>query len=267
MRRRLLMSGGAGALSAKSYVQDGLVCLWDGIENVGYGVHDGAATGWVDLVGGLTIPLCRDAFFTGDSLQILVSDDWASASSPDGNYCSVVPNNMVPQDLKDAFATTESTTVESVWRIANKETNPNDNPEKIGFVLDPTESPFTSMGYLRYGNPHYITFNPTGHTGYVPQEDETVVQSAVFVNNGESVGYIDGVQKAKRSGEKYNTRIFSSIYRPLVLGRGSYYGYRKSNFRHIIVHSIRLYNRALTPSEVAANYAIDAARFGIGGGA
>lgn len=265
MRRRLLMSGGEGAPSAKSYVQDGLVCLWDGIENVGYGVHDGAATGWVDLVGGLSIPLCRDAFFTGDSLQILVSDDWASASSPAGNYCSVVSNTEVPQDLKDAFATTDSTTVEGVWRIANKETNPHNNPEKVGTVFAPTESDFTSIGYLRYGTPHYITFNPTGHTGYVPSEDETVAQSSVFVNGGESVGYLDGAQKLKRSGEKYNNRIFSSVYRPLVLGGDSYY--KNQNFKHVIVHSIRLYNRALTPGEVAANYAIDAARFGIGGGA
>lgn len=248
--------------TARDYVQDGLVCLWDGIENVGYGVHDGAATGWVDLVGGLSIPLCRDAFFTGDSLQILVSDDWASASSPVGNYCSVVSNTKVPQNLKDAFATTESTTVESVWRIADKETNPNNNAGKAGVVLDPTESPFTSMGYLKYGDPHYITFNELGHTGYVPREDEIVAQSAVFVNNGKLVGYIDGVQKVTRSGDKYNSRIFSSVYRPLVINGGSYY--KTNNFRHVIVHSIRLYNRALTPGEVAHNYRVDCNRFWLG---
>lgn len=264
MRRRLTGSC-ARRLSASSYVNDGLVCMWDGAENVGYGVHDGAATGWVDLVGGLTIPLCRDAFFADNSLQILVSDDWASASNPAGNYCSVVSNDIVPQELKDAFATTESTTVESVWRIANKEANPHSDPVKMGVVLDPTESPFTSMGYLKYGDPRYITFNELGHTGYVPREDEIVAQSAVFVNNGELVGYIDGVRKATRSGEKYNARIFSSIYRPLVINGGSYY--RNQNFRHTIIHSIRMYNRALTPGEVAANYAIDAARFGIGVGA
>ena len=177
----------------------------------------------------------------------------------------MVSNTEVPQDLKDAFATTDSTTVEGVWRIANKETNPHNNPEKTGTVFAPTESDFTSIGYLRYGTPHYITFNPTGHTGYVPSEDETVAQSSVFVNGGESVGYLDGAQKLKISGKKYNNRIFSSVYRPLVLGSDSYH--KNQNFKHVIVHSIRLYNRALTPGEVAANYAIDAARFGIGGGA
>lgn len=38
------------SVTAKSYVQDGLVAQWDGIENVSYGVHDETATVWTDLV-------------------------------------------------------------------------------------------------------------------------------------------------------------------------------------------------------------------------
>ena len=41
--------------TARSYVQDGLVAMWDGIENAGWGVHDNNATNWVDLVGGASI--------------------------------------------------------------------------------------------------------------------------------------------------------------------------------------------------------------------
>ena len=40
-----------GKLSAKSYVQDGLIAMWDGIENAGWGVHDPNATVWKDLSG------------------------------------------------------------------------------------------------------------------------------------------------------------------------------------------------------------------------
>lgn len=36
--------------TAKDYVQDGLVAMWDGIENAGWGVHDSNATVWKDLV-------------------------------------------------------------------------------------------------------------------------------------------------------------------------------------------------------------------------
>lgn len=37
--------------TAKDYVQDGLIAMWDGIENAGFGVHDSAATEWKDLTG------------------------------------------------------------------------------------------------------------------------------------------------------------------------------------------------------------------------
>lgn len=37
--------------TAKDYVQDGLISMWDGIENAGWGVHDPNATVWKDLSG------------------------------------------------------------------------------------------------------------------------------------------------------------------------------------------------------------------------
>ena len=37
--------------TARDYVQDGLVAMWDGIENAGWGTHDDAATVWKDLTG------------------------------------------------------------------------------------------------------------------------------------------------------------------------------------------------------------------------
>ena len=43
---------GGGVPTAKDYVQDGLVAMWDGIENAGWGVHDLSATTWVNLAGG-----------------------------------------------------------------------------------------------------------------------------------------------------------------------------------------------------------------------
>ena len=38
--------------TAKDYIQDGLIAMWDGIENAGWGVHDENATEWYDLVNG-----------------------------------------------------------------------------------------------------------------------------------------------------------------------------------------------------------------------
>lgn len=40
-----------GGYTAADYVQDGLVAMWDGIENAGWGKHDSEATTWKDLIG------------------------------------------------------------------------------------------------------------------------------------------------------------------------------------------------------------------------
>ena len=53
----------SAALSAKSYVLDGLLIHWDGIENVAYGeAHDGTATTWTDLTGSGLALTKPDAF-------------------------------------------------------------------------------------------------------------------------------------------------------------------------------------------------------------
>jgi hypothetical protein len=44
-------AAGAKGLSAKDYIQDGLVAMWDGIENAGWGEHDPYAAEIADLSG------------------------------------------------------------------------------------------------------------------------------------------------------------------------------------------------------------------------
>ena len=43
--------GTAQTYTAASYVQNGLVGQWDGIENAGAGLHDATAVYWTDLTG------------------------------------------------------------------------------------------------------------------------------------------------------------------------------------------------------------------------
>ena len=38
-------------VTAKDYVQGGLVAMWDGIENVGFGIHDDESDIWIDMSG------------------------------------------------------------------------------------------------------------------------------------------------------------------------------------------------------------------------
>ena len=48
--------------TARDYVQDGLVAMWDGIENAGWGSHDPNATTWKDLVGDFDLTVTTGAF-------------------------------------------------------------------------------------------------------------------------------------------------------------------------------------------------------------
>ena len=41
----------SAALTSRSYVHDGLVAQYDGIDNAGYGIHSDSTNRWVDLTG------------------------------------------------------------------------------------------------------------------------------------------------------------------------------------------------------------------------
>ena len=63
--------------SARSYIQDGLIAMWDGKENTAFGVHNPNATVWTDIVGGKIAspkqtgnnPIWGTNGFTGDGVN------------------------------------------------------------------------------------------------------------------------------------------------------------------------------------------------------
>jgi len=54
--------------TAADYIQEGLIALWDGIENVDWNKSDVASTTWNDLVGGRKATLTSHGSFSGYSL-------------------------------------------------------------------------------------------------------------------------------------------------------------------------------------------------------
>ena len=67
-------------ISAADYVQDGLVAMWDGIENAGWGVHDDTATKLFELVSGQT-DYGVASTFTANTDNMEVSVENASVST------------------------------------------------------------------------------------------------------------------------------------------------------------------------------------------
>ena len=219
---------GRKKLSAKSYVQDGLIAMWDGIENAGWGVHDSSAQGWTNLVTGDVSPLVnsigsfednRFAAGNGGGVNIgLFSGVCAleiCVSRHSSNYSIVSPD-------KDA---NDSTTISAINMIF---------VNGVGYVPN-KQNAGKRVSFEDYTTPHTIAF-----------VRETP-------SDGSVVTYGDGIIS---TGNLYND------YWKVSKGYLAYSSYQ-SRWSNIDCYCLRLYSRALTADEIAANYAIDKARFNL----
>jgi hypothetical protein len=109
--RQIAFGGSAAKYTAADYIQDGLIAMWDGEWNAGFGVHDPNATVWKDLVGtndlvvDLTVAEWDHNTLTirGDTLQGVETDPihaefvWRDGANERemGNYISVGNNKGI----------------------------------------------------------------------------------------------------------------------------------------------------------------------------
>ena len=211
MRNAMLAGGG---LSAKSYVQDGLVAMWDGIENAGLGVHDSNATVWADLTGNGHDFSISTATFSNDCINISIR----SASLSNGVLAS---------------------------SIGTIETSVKTRTSGYCFIF------FNSRNRLTW-NPSGIAVNPDIPKSLVENSQASTFSAIVNTNGVLSLGYADGIEapiKNWTDWPKGENNQLSPDY-----GVYSFVG---------SLRFIRLYSRALTAAEVAANYAVDKARFNL----
>ena len=87
-------------ITAKSYVQDGLIAMWDGIENAGWGVHDMNATMWKDLTGN-----GRDLPLSTETLEILSNGVRRKSTSGNSTVSKVEWKNTPSKTLEMCVTT------------------------------------------------------------------------------------------------------------------------------------------------------------------
>ena len=220
----------ARVYTARDYVQDGLVCLWDGIENAGWGVHDSAATNWVDLVGGIVAKFSDSVDFQWTETA------WRKASIDGYAY------------VEAGFSFGDEHTQEVVIRGFESQSYARVIGDNGG--LNGNEANTTFGRAFFYGN-DFVLFrskpvSTRQHLALVRREDTLE-------------GYNDGrFVTSSRRGTMTNHKVI-----PLTFGN------RQSGDRGLSAdyHCIRLYSRALTDDEIAHNYRVDCARFGLGASA
>ena len=235
--RNALMTG-KRTPTAKDYVQNGLVAMWDGIENAGWGVHNPNATAWKDLIG---------------------NRDWTLGTSTSYEWTA---NSF---DAKDQFAATQDfidgsliTTVEMCAKIKM--------PSSITYF----NTAFIIIGRQTSSGPYYgllyripATLNPSlmgGRSFFEGTYNSFVGVGATFSFPDFATAGVDGYFNGEaQTASGSNTLDYNATTRGTVARIGG----TAQHSMPIEVYNIRLYSRALTASEIARNYAIDKARFGL----
>ena len=210
--RNAMLAG--GDISAKSYVQDGLIAMWDGIENAGWGAHDANATTWVDLSGNGYDFTISTATFNSDSINV---------SERSATLIKEIPLGSI------------GTMEVSVER-------------ELGYCV----VFFNKRNRIIRGIDR-MQFNPDISSSTVILNGAKTFSATLNTSNGNLInGYADGQS------------VPISNWTDWYLGENNKLTpqYQLYSFSGKIKF-IRIYSRALSAAEIAANYAVDAARFNL----
>ena len=253
--------------TARDYVQSGLVAMWDGIENAGWGRHVSELPikfGYRNLVN-LANPTVTyegaDYDFGLNVVNMSVEDDglaWNSTSAWAG-WGYVFNNTQIDSTTASSIISSVMPTVNGVQEMTTELVctcnAPLATPELSILVAGHNEraiySSYSTSGNLTVrwsvgGALRYSVVQSPFETG---SQAITIVQTAT-----EGRVYIDGQLVFTRTGAcgSFYLNMFAFLRANAI--RSAYTPNGK-------FHTLRIYNRILTAAEIAANNAIDKARF------
>lgn len=221
--------GAPAGPTARDYVQNGLIAMWDGIENAGWGVHDSAPTAWKDLVG--TNDLTIESGAQTITSNSVVFNDTALGGKLANEIRDLVSVELCCNVTRNAG--------NAIFLPSKKGSNGDDT----GFALFPIWYYNNSIGAGRSKRGYAIGIN-NSITMYADYTSDESSFSAKAIN---------GVMTEPTGASDYY-----SLTKELCG-----FGFRSTYPFGGVVYNLRIYSRTLTVSEIAANYAIDKARFNL----
>ena len=233
MRRRMLASIG-GATWKNPYVTDGLVAMWDGEWNVSGGVHDQNAVSWRDVVGGEILSPYVSVRPTVGSNSVTV---------PEGTFLST----------REAFAdiaASRECTIEIVAQFFQAD-------ESAQFAVHiglPSVTSIPTLGMLC----QWVKWG-WSNVGVVYNTNDGFSSGL----NSSSCVYGGDLLQTYYNGD---FRSVIGCYSQVAAGGHLILGdvaWGSPARQAITYHCVRIYDRAISNFDVAVNYAIDKARFGL----
>lgn len=214
------------APTARDYVQDGLVMHFDAIENRAYGERDTAITSWYDLVGGVELK------------RYYVDPVWGETSvkTTGGWNAARIDFGLVDMTMECLSSKTTGYSI-AMGNNTRLELNPSFN------------------GRFFLGNANVVG-NGTNVSRWSPWTNDDVISSRGFVARLSS-----GVLTLSLVGVAVDPIVQSGV--TFQSGQVAWTPFRQYGQTVDEYMAMRVYSRALTDAEVAANYAVDKARFGV----
>ena len=233
-----------GGPSSLDYVQDGLYYQLDGIENAGRGVHSATATTWTDLTGN-----GRDATFINPSGKTWLDNAvYLYGKTSDGMAKIRGLPSMTAFTFEIVYRVDS---YEFAGRLWDSEAYQGGDEGKRFFAMGNGTSDETTINISNNGNLQFpIPFvSASARTlSVMPTAYSTTVATCVYFNGA----FLETKNPPTIRTPRTMTYI-DVANRSNNPNRGS----------DMAVFAIRCYNRVLTAAEIAANYAIDKARFNL----
>ena len=242
------ITDGDSGPTCRDYVQDGLIAMYDAIENAGWGRHS-AISYPVNLVTGIyEFQWGRFASAEITPNALIVEGDATVVSSPLYDFGSESP-----------YATVE-------WNVALMREDNSSNVLNLWMEFGANVATAASLNLwlqnsqlrMARGN-FYFAYGENVESGELRSGVFSIASSVDASSDADynlARYYVDGefIKETARNNWVFSTYYVQNPARMLI---------RVGNGTLAIVRNIRLYNRALTDEEILHNYEIDRERFGL----
>lgn len=220
-------------VSTLSYITNGLIHRWDGIDNTASG-HDSSVTVWEDLVGSNDLTMHSSEYATW-------TDNALSLAGNNAQYLDCVGGQIGTAEatVEVVISPQTSATAQLIVFFGSNQRSACYYSDKT-FSMNGASSQTYPIGVSEFADVHHL---------------------AAAYNSGVATGtyYLNGETATQGSTTHSLTGNQTDIMRVGTSG-SNLPGYPYTG----LIHSIRIYNRLLSAAEIAQNYAVDVARFGFG---